>query len=236
MPLRNKVYNWTKYTLSGLYPPLCALCGGRSNTGTGLCAACREELPVNVSACVRCALPLASNGLCGRCQQRPPPYAESRIPFLYAPPLDRLLLDLKFNGRLRNARLLATLLLPAMGAGESPDLLIPVPLHRQRLASRGYNQALELARPIGRALGVPVDWHSCRRLRATPMQARLDARERRRNLHGAFELVQRLEGVRHVALLDDVVTTGSTVSELSRVLLRGGVERVDVWACARAGT
>lgn len=118
------------------------------------------------------------------------------------------------------------------GLATRPELLIPVPLHPQRYAERGFNQALELARPIARRLDVPMDWSNCVRMRATPHQTGQDARARRANLKGAFAVSGTLQA-RHVAIVDDVVTTGATVSELARVLRRAGVERVEVWSAAR---
>ena len=113
-----------------------------------------------------------------------------------------------------------------------PARLVPVPLHRNRLRRRGYNQAVELARPLGRALGLPVAPRLCRRQRPTPAQAELTGSDRRRNVRGAFAVAAPVP--RHVAIVDDVVTTGSTVGELARVLRRAGAERVEVWAVARA--
>jgi len=107
-----------------------------------------------------------------------------------------------------------------------------VPLHPRRLRQRGYNQALELARIVGRLLQVPVDDRCCTRLIATQPQAELDQKARRRNLRGAFSATLALQA-QHLAILDDVVTTGSTVSEVARVLRRAGCQRVDVWTIAR---
>ncbi|WP_369406459.1 ComF family protein [Candidatus Thiosymbion oneisti] len=140
----------------------------------------------------------------------------------------------KFRARLNLARLLGQCLASTLGecGAELPDLIVPVPLHAKRLRERGYNQALELARTIGRELSIPVDIQSCVRVSATPPQAGLARKERQRNVRGAFRVLHP-PGVERVAILDDVVTTGSTVTELTRVLLRAGVERVDVWAVAR---
>jgi ComF family protein len=113
-----------------------------------------------------------------------------------------------------------------------PDLILPVPLHATRLRERGYNQAAEIARTVGRELSIPVDLRSCARVLATTPQSGLEQKARRRNVRGAFRVV-RSPGADRIAILDDVVTTGSTVSELSKALLKAGAERVDVWAAAR---
>jgi ComF family protein len=132
------------------------------------------------------------------------------------------------------ARLLGQLLAESVRhAGEPlPEVLVPVPLHRARLAERGYNQALEIARVLGQVLALPVDHGCCERILATLPQAGLDEGSRRRNIRGAFSARSHL-GWRHLAILDDVVTTGSTVEELARVLYRAGAERIAVWAVAR---
>jgi ComF family protein len=140
----------------------------------------------------------------------------------------------KFRSRLNLARLLGQCLADALRerGAEMPDLILPVPLHAKRLRERGYNQALEVARALGRELSLPVDARSCARVLSTPPQAGLEQKVRRRNVRGAFRVVRSPDADR-VAILDDVVTTGSTVSELTRVLLTAGVDRVDVWAVAR---
>jgi len=113
-----------------------------------------------------------------------------------------------------------------------PECIIPVPLHAQRLRERGFNQALELARATAKQLLVPVEWQSCRRIRATPAQSQLLAAQRAANLKNAFQIIKPFRH-KHVAIIDDVVTTGHTVTELSKALQRAGVERIDVWCVAR---
>lgn len=203
-----------------------------------LCAGCSSDLPRNRSACVRCALPLDPTTplgvLCGRCQRRPPPFDLCVTAFRYEAAVPSLVAGVKFRGRLQLARLLGQCLAETIRESDlaRPDSLIPVPLHPERLRARGYNQALEIARTVGRELAVPVDTHCCARVRATPPQTGLDDKTRRRNLRGAFVAIPPLPG-RHLTILDDVVTTGSTVVELSRVLRGAGAKRVDVWAVAR---
>lgn len=231
-----KVYNRLKSVQLLLYPRLCALCGKRATGNYDLCPGCLSELPFNRTGCRCCALPLPKQGLlCGPCSDRAPPYERAIIPFRYAPPLDYLLQQLKFNRRLHLAPLLAELMAEAVLAREDelPQLLIPVPLSAARMRERGYNQALELARVLTRRLSVPLDWRCCRRVRHTTAQTSLSRRERRGNLRGAFAISGDLPA--HVAIIDDVVTTGETVNELARTLRRAGVKRIEVWACARAG-
>lgn len=224
--------------LDRLYPATCVLCGAPGHAGLDLCPGCLADLPHNRHACGRCAIPLPAegDGLCGACARRPPPFTLARTAFVYEDPLPMLVGGAKFRGRLNLARLLgqclARALAPACAEDDLPGLIVPVPLHPARLRERGYNQAVEVARPVGRALGIAVEPRCCVRALATPPQAGLDRAQRRRNLRGAFEVV-RPPVARHVAILDDVVTTGSTAAELARTLLRAGVERVDLWAVAR---
>jgi ComF family protein len=118
------------------------------------------------------------------------------------------------------------------GEWYKPEWIIPVPLHAERLRERGYNQALEIARPIAKKLQIPLQTRYCTRILPTLAQASMTAEERRRNMKNAFA-VEELFQARHVAIVDDVLTTGSTVSEFARMLKKSGVARVDVWCCAR---
>lgn len=233
------VYNCIKWIQDGLYPARCLLCGAEGADGFDLCQACRQELPHNHNACPRCALPLPAGApatqRCGACRQHPPAFDRCLTPLLYQPPLDLLVGGLKFHGKLGYGRLLSRLMadyLERMLADGVPELIIPIPLHPTRLRSRGYNQALELARPLERRLGIPVTPFSCRRHKNTAPQVDQALEGRHSNISGAFQITGKIQA-RHVALVDDVVTTGSTVAELARTLKRAGVKRVDVWAAAR---
>ena len=236
------IRGWLRGVAGIVYPPTCLLCGAAGDAGLDLCAGCRADLPVIGPCCARCSLPLPPTvvtspdrpTLCGGCQRRPPPFHESHALFRYEDPLPVLIAGLKFRGRLHVLRLLGMLLGETLRerVAELPDAIVPVPLHRRRLRQRGYNQSLELARIVGRALQVPVDDRCCERVLATRPQAELEKKARLGNLRGAFRATQTLDG-RHIALLDDVVTTAATVTELTRVLRRAGARRVDVWALAR---
>jgi ComF family protein len=221
-----------------VYPSTCLLCGAPGEKGIDLCTHCRNDLPRNLNPCRQCALPLPAeapaNALCGECSKKPPPFERSEAPFLYQHPVAELISGLKFHQKLAHSRLLAQLLLNHIeqDLDELPQLLIPVPLHRSRMQERGYNQALELARPLSRGLDIPLDFSSCLRIRPTPPQSSLHKKERHRNVRGAFEIRGEI-AARHVALVDDVATTGSTVKELARMLRRHGIKRVDVWVLAR---
>ncbi len=229
------VYRWLKTGLDWLLPPVCRLCGDEGQPGRELCAGCERDLPWNRTCCARCAepLPAARRGLlCGRCLRRPPVFDQALTPLRFEPPVSNLVHAFKFRGDLAAGRLLADLLADA-AAERRPALLLPVPLHDRRLRSRGFNQALELARRLGRRLDIPVNTRILRRCRDTPPQHEMPARARRANVRGAFEMLEELP-TPHVALVDDVLTTGNTAAELARLLKRAGAARVEVWAVARA--
>lgn len=227
--------HWFSILQQWLLPWRCLLCGDAGANGVDLCADCAAELPRNTHCCQRCALPLPITApLCGRCQRKPPPWDAAWAPFRYTWPLDRLETRFKFSRDLAAGRVLATMWQREPRQPDLPQLILPVPLHPRRLRTRGYNQALELARPLARALGIPCHADILKRLRHTDAQTGLDAIERRRNLRGAFALREGIELPSHVVVLDDVFTTGVTLSECTKVLKRAGVARVDVWAVARA--
>jgi ComF family protein len=220
-------------SLHVLLPPRCLLCTEPGVDGLDLCAGCRDALPWNRSPCARCGLPLPlAAPLCGRCLRLPPAFAATVAPWVYAFPLDRLLPRLKFHGDLAAGALVAGRLVDALRSAPRPQALVPVPLHRDRLRERGYDQALELARPLARGLHLPLRADLLRRTRATSAQSALAAVARRRNVRGAFA-VDAGELPAHVALVDDVMTTGATLGECARVLRAAGVARVDVWVAAR---
>lgn len=221
--------------LQWLLPLRCLLCGATGTDGVDLCAACAAELPRNRTCCARCALPLAAPApLCGECQRHAPPWDAAWAPFRYGWPLDRLESRFKFGRDLAAGRALATLWQREDRPLPKPDLLLPVPLHRGRLRQRGYNQSLELAKPLVRQLGVPLRHDLLLRRRGTAAQTELDAVARRRNVRGAFAVRAGVALPAHVAILDDVMTTGATLAECARMLKHAGAQRVDVWALARA--
>lgn len=221
-----------------LVPPVCALCGAPGADGLDLCAHCTAALPLQQGHCARCGLATAvSVPACGRCLALPPRFDAVIAPLRYADPADRMIQAFKFRGDLSLGRSLSACVSEAVRqrGDPLPGLLLPVPLHRARLRERGFNQSLEIARHVGRALGIPVDAHRLRRIRATAAQSGLDRRARRQNVRGAFALDCDRPLPDRVALVDDVLTTGATVSELARLLKDAGVAHVAVWALARAG-
>lgn len=229
------VYNWLNFSRTWWpWRTRCCLCQGVDGSDLGLCSACLSDLPRLEPACPRCAMPLAhAAAMCALCQQHAPAFDSCQALFAYAPPLDQLIWQLKFHQALHLARLFAGLLAERLRNQNRPDVIIPVPLHPRRLRQRGYNQALEIARPLAAALNCQLDLNSCRRVANNPPQAGLDASQRRANVRDAF-LLTGDPSARSVALVDDVMTTGSTVNALARLLRRAGVQEIQVWVCARA--
>ena len=229
------VYRWAEHLQNLVFPPHCRLCGSPVAAAFRLCMACEQELPWLAAGCVQCAHPGAAGALCGRCQQRSPAFDCTTALFHYRPPVDHLLKSLKFSGELAIAPLLARLLAGRIAARHEPlpGLLVAVPLHRSRLHERGFNQATLLATRLGRQLAIPVAQRLCARRRATYPQSLLGTTARRLNMRRAFA-IHGTPPATHVAIVDDVMTTGHTAGELARALKLAGAHRVEVWVIARA--
>lgn len=227
---------WLQQLLYTLVPGTCILCDGASHRNLDLCEGCEEDLPRLTGVCTRCSLPLGqAQTLCGRCFSDPPPYERCIALYHYAPPIDRLIIDFKYSRKLLIGKILGYLLaqhLRDLYRDSAPDLLIPVPLHPKRLRDRGFNQALEIADVISDRCHIPIDNRCCRRVKHTDAQRNLSAKQRQRNIRNAFRVDEEISASK-VAIVDDVVTTGATVAEMSKTLLRHGVEEVHVWAIAR---
>ncbi|HWS78125.1 MAG TPA: ComF family protein [Thermomonas sp.] len=216
-----------------LFALRCLVCGERGSAGRDLCAACLAALPWQGPACRRCALPMPQAGVCAACLQHPPPLDEAHAVFDYAFPLDRLLPRLKFHADFAAGRVLPQCMAERCASLPRPGAIVPIPLHRARLRQRGYDQALELARPLARALRLPLLAGALHRDKATTAQSRLDAGARQRNLRAAFRVATDTLLPAHVVLVDDVMTTGATLHAAANALRKAGVARVDAWVCAR---
>jgi len=231
--LPGKVDGCLAAPLPWLFALRCMACGEPGQEGRDLCGACHADLPWQGPACLRCALPIPLAGTCGHCLQSSPPLGELHAVFDYAFPLDRLLPRLKFHRDFAAGRVLAQCMADRLAALPRPGAMVPIPLHRARLRHRGYDQALELARPLARALGIPLVDRALGRRKTTRAQSRLDADARQRNLRDAFHVDAGIPLPPHVVLVDDVMTTGATLHAAAGVLHRAGVARVDAWVCAR---
>ena len=214
--------------MNTLLPSHCALCSTAEAT---LCRHCAELIATRARRCNCCGIRLPdqeAHSHCGACVSNPPAFQESLIATDYAPPMDRLVQDLKFRACLPLAAAFAQLLIDkALPLLQSFDLILPVPLSRERLARRGFNQALEIARPVGRALKVPLESRLCVRVRDTQPQTELPLSERRVNMRGAFAVNHRAAVAgKQIIVIDDVMTTGHTLNEVAACLRRHGASRI----------
>ena len=223
-------------SLSNSTKQSCVLCGESGHKDLCLCQNCLNELPFIEDSCFSCGIPLAAESkYCGACVSTPTPNIACVSLLLYQEPVDYLIKHMKYHNQLAIAELMGKLLASKIAKSDQPlpEQIIPVPLHFSRLQQRGYNQAVEIARSISRAFNIPINLTACSRKRNTTPQFDLPSNLRADNLHDAFEVLNAIPA-KHVAIIDDVMTTGSTVWELSHALLDSGVERVDIWTCARA--
>lgn len=219
-----------------LTPAACTLCTATLPTTGNICEPCLVSLPWLSSACEHCATPLtdAEAGLlCGRCQQQTPSFAKAHALLRYAPPIDRLIQGIKYHDRLDWAQMLGERLAESVAPfANDVDALLPVPLHRARLRSRGYNQSLELARPLLKRLRLPL-LRGVARTRATAPQTSLTGDDRAHNVRNSFTTELDLRG-RRIAVVDDVMTSGATADALAHCLKQAGASHVEIWVVARA--
>jgi ComF family protein len=215
-----------------LVPPACLVCGGTSRTP--VCAGCQADLPWHTAPqCPVCATPTPQGQVCGACLKRPPAFDRTVAALAYRFPVDRLIPALKYHGRLAIAPALASCLAPALAHATLPDVIVPMPLHPARLRERGCNHATEIGRVLAGALQIRLDIDCCQRIRDTPPQQALKLDARRRNMRGAFACHASVAGL-HIVLLDDVMTSGTSLDELAATLKRAGAREVSNWVVARA--
>ena len=218
--------------LSKLLPQDCLLCAAVSGENI-LCHACAADLPrLKTPGCPRCALPTTLGEICGHCLKKPPHYDSTQAIFSYDFPLDKLVQSFKYGHRLALGTYFGKQM-AALQKNSEAALIIPLPLHPERLRERGFNQALELARPISRAWQIPINTRSFSRTRNTLTQANLPWKERVKNIRGAFHCASDFSG-KHIILVDDVMTTGATLNEAARTLKLHGASVVDLLVLARA--
>lgn len=196
----------------------CAFCGEKTDANHPLCLPCHNELPW---------LPQEENTPVTGCDN-------AVSAFAYQPPISNLLLAIKFGKNLSElstmGKLAANGILPQIHT--IPEAILPVPLHANRLHTRGFNQALELARPLAHILGIPLLTHTVTRGKATTAQTELNAQQRQQNLHQAFSLATQ-PPYRHIVIFDDVISTGTTIGELANLLRAHGIAHIEAWSCAR---
>lgn len=233
LPHLKKISSW-------LFNGECAVCGLASRRTLDLCEYCENRLPRIAHSCHCCGQQLSSDNtltICGNCLVKPKKYDRLYSLFQYSEPINHLITAIKFSSQLHYARLLGTLFIHKITSDwyenqPLPNCIIPVPLHPTRLQERGFNQSLEIARPISKGLKIPLLSHACYRIKATKAQSELPAKKRYDNVKNAFSIKNVLEK-KHIAILDDVVTTSHTVNELSHILKLNGAEKIDIWCCGR---
>ncbi len=215
----------------------CTLCASHRGGKYGLCDGCLQDLPWHLAAqCPQCGLP-SDGAICGSCLRTAPDFDVTRALFRYDYPLDRLLQHYKYRESLYLANTFSSLFIDRL-LGSVPntdtriDLIIPMPMHHERIRQRGFNQALEIARDFSKKLHTTLDFSSCTRTKLMPPQASLPLKERIRNVQGVFECDKNLQGLR-VALVDDVMTTGASLNELARTVKQAGATHVECWVIAR---
>ena len=219
----------------------CILCGDAGQPGLDICLPCLRELPVIHHCCQQCALSLSDPAslLCGLCVQNKPPFSRARALWHYQAPIAQLISGFKYNRRYSFGNTLAIIMADSIVSahlhGEmyrpSPDLIIPTPLHWYRRLRRGFNQSEQLACVLSERLNIPM-LRAIKRRKATPPQQSLNAQQRKNNLRKAFEVTDDIRNL-HVAVVDDVMTTGATATEISHCLLDAGAREVEIWCLAR---
>jgi ComF family protein len=247
--------------MNRLLSTTCLLCQNKIEIGKNLCTTCIDELPWNNKACGKCAIPLSWSGdepFCGKCLHRPSPFFDKvYAALIYQAPVVQMIGQFKFNQNLMFGTVLSNLLLtflkPKYQNQPLPQAIIPVPLHPKRITERGYNQAHELAKPLGKAFNIPVLYQYCQRIKETaPQTITTSMRERRNNLRDAFQIsanenirrfrfpyfhrenkVHTARSLQRIAIIDDVLTTGSTIMMLAKALKKSGIQKIDVWIVAK---
>lgn len=215
-----------------VFPIPCLLCG-LATDDQALCESCIAELPVIQQCCIRCAIPLANAQICGQCLKKPPIQDISLSLYRYEQAIPRMMSALKYHRQIQLAEMCAQEFISYHTLARLPDVLLPIPLHPSRLRQRGYNQSLLFADTLAKLLKIPCRPELLKRIKKTATQTQLNAKQRHKNMRQAFEYSSSFVP-QHVAIIDDVMTSGATTQEAARVLKRAGIETIEVWTIARA--
>lgn len=241
MTIHSRFIRFAQHFYHQLMPQRCILCGYLTHSRYNLCSACQKELPSLPDCCIQCAQFLSGVSTldvrCGLCQKHPPPFERTFALFPYQFPIVQLITQLKFQQQIHYANFFSDQFIQHIQAAwyqhrSLPDVIIPIPLHAHRLRERGFNQALEIAKPIAKYLRIPLDKDGIQRTKATAAQSGLSAKERKQNMSQAFTAIRSYQAL-SIAVIDDVITTGQTIMAFCQVLKQQGAKRIDVWCCAR---
>jgi ComF family protein len=231
-----KIIQKSAAQLINCYPKYCLLCSRKTKNVYLICNHCLLQLPYVKQACFMCGLKIMGNAVfCGQCLKKSNAFDRVIVPFYYKKPITALLFQLKFHEKLASLSFFSYFLIKKLKqrTDSLPEVIIPVPLHRKRMQTRGYNQSLELAKQLSQALNICLDRHCCQRIKPTRSQQGLNIKIRKKNVRHAFVIRKKII-YQHVAIVDDVMTTMATVNEISKCLKKQGVSIVEVWCCARA--
>ncbi len=215
-----------------VFPIPCLLCGLPAEQHA-LCDGCIGELPIIQQKCIYCAIPLIKGEICGRCIQKPPIQDTSLSLYRYEKAIPRVISALKYHRQIQLADLCAKEFIAHNSLNRLPEVLIPIPLHPSRLRQRGYNQSRIFAEKLSALLNIPCRPDMLKRIKKTTTQTQLNAKQRHKNMRQAFQFRSKVVP-EHVAIIDDVMTSGATTYEAARILKRSGVKVIEVWTIARA--
>ncbi len=205
---------------------------------TSLCSSCVDNLPLIKKPCLTCATPMPDNSRsikCGKCIIHPPIQTKTISAFEYKQPVDQLITKYKFHYDFTAGHILIKTFIKSIKQNNSnlPEAIIPVPLHRKKIKRRGFNQSIEIAKIIVKDLGIPILRSHVIRIKNTDPQSSLPSNKRTDNLKNAFELKKEIP-YKHIAIIDDIYTTGSTITSVAKLLKKNGVENIEIWCLARA--
>lgn len=198
------------------------------------CSGCEKDFFCGISRCTKCGRE-CTHSLCGQCIKHPPHFNKTQVLFNYQYPVNQIIKTFKFKNHPEFARILSGKLAIKLLNNHAalPDVVVPVPLHKKRQRQRGYNQSLELAKQLRKIIGIKIENELCQKIRNTDPQSMLPIKHRRKNIKGAFVL-NNTPVPKHIAIVDDVITTGSTINELAGLFKKAGCETIEAWAIARA--
>lgn len=217
--------------LTALHPLRCVLCDAQTQDTIAICESCWPDLPWTTQhSCPQCALPTQGE-VCGSCLTHPPFFYHTQALFSYAYPVDAMLQAFKYQHQLYLGDMFGQLGFEQFDP-KGVDCILPMPMHSARLQERGFNQSLELAKSVGKPFQIPIAVHHCQRIKNTPPQASLPLKDRVNNIKGAFRCDDYFMG-KHVAIVDDVMTSGASLNELAKTLKQAGASNVSCWVMAR---